>query len=242
MKSTTKGLPASIWRWFFSLQDEEVNEQDPAKKLLNSMRITAKCRFNASVRLTRISNYSFLTTTMLSLGLIFIPLYQNSGLPIRFTDSVLSMLQIFLAVAVLVYSVVNATAKYDLRAEALDNCGVNIKELIRTLRTEISESKSSGVSLDLESYHKKYHFISAEPENHSRVDHLFAVLESSADFNITGVKRLFLYIKSYIMYFVPYIIPSAMMLFEIMFILDMLGITTVYSGVFNELFDGLTYG
>ncbi|EMV7293825.1 TPA: SLATT domain-containing protein [Vibrio parahaemolyticus] len=246
----SKKLFRSIWNWvvvipitwFFSLQDEEVNEKDPAKKLLNSMRITAKCRFNASVRLTRVSNYSFLTTTMLSLGLIFIPLYQNSGLPVRFTDSVLSMLQIFLAVAVLVYSVVNATAKYDLRAAALDNCGVSIKELIRKLRTEIAESKTSGVSIDLELYHKKYHFISTEPENHSRVDHLFAVLESQSDFNITGGKRLFLYVKSYLMYCVPYVIPTAMMLFEVMFILDMLGITTMYYGIFNQPVDGYTYG
>ncbi|WP_417699620.1 SLATT domain-containing protein [Pseudoalteromonas lipolytica] len=228
--------------WFLSLQEEEANEEEPAKKLLNSMRITAKCRFNASVRLTRVSNYSFLTTTILSLGLIFIPLYQNSGLPIRFSDSVLSMLQIFLAVAVLVYSVVNATAKYDLRAAVLDNCGVSIKELIRKLRTEISESKSSGVSIDLEWYHKEYHSISTEPENHSRVDHLFAVLDSPSDFKITGIKRVYLYAKSYLMYCIPYVIPSSMMLFEVVFIMDMLGITTVYEGIFNQPVDGFTHG
>ena len=67
------------FQWLFSIQLEEKEENDPAKKLLNSMRLTAKCRFNASVRLIRISKYSFLTTTILSLGLIFIPLYQYSS-------------------------------------------------------------------------------------------------------------------------------------------------------------------
>lgn len=219
--------------WFFSTQPEEKNEEDPAKKLLNSMRVTAKCRFNSSVRLTRLSQYSFLTTTILSLGLIFIPLYQNSGLPIPYSNQVLSMLQIFLAVAVLVYSVVNATAKYDIRAQALDDCGVSIKKLIRELRSEISEAKESGVSINLDEYHEKYHSTSSKSENHNRVDHLFAVLGTPNDFDITGGKRLFLYIASYIRYLSPYLIPTTMMLFEVLFILDMLKITCFFKGIFS---------
>ncbi|MBE4006947.1 SLATT domain-containing protein [Vibrio parahaemolyticus] len=219
--------------WLFSFQPEEKQEDDPAQKLLNSMRITAKCRFNASVRLERASIYSFLTTTVLSLGLIFMPLYQNSGLTIPYSDKVLSMLQIFLAVAVLVYSVVIGTSKHDLRAAALDRCGVGIKELIRKLRNEISESKGSGVSVNLEKYHADYHEISTEPENHVRVDYLFAVLESRADFKITGLKRLFLLGKAYVMYSIPYLIPTAMMLFEVLFILDILGVTNCFTEVFG---------
>lgn len=219
--------------WLLSLQAEEKPEDDPAQKLLNSMRVTAKCRFNASVRLARTSKYSFLTTTVLSLGLIFMPLYQNSGLQVPYSDKVLSMLQIFLAVAVLVYSVVIGTSKYDLRAEALDRCGVGIKELIRKLRNEISESKANGVSIDMEKYHSKYHEISSEPENHVRVDYLFAVLESSVDFNITGFKRLYLNVKAYFMYSVPYIIPTSMMLFEVLFILDILGVTSCFTEIFG---------
>ncbi|MGB3110708.1 MAG: SLATT domain-containing protein [Psychrobacter alimentarius] len=222
-----------IFQWIFSTQLEEKEEEDPAKKLLNSMRITAKCRFNASVRLTRISKYSFLTTTILSLGLIFIPLYQYSGLSIPYSTEVLSMLQIFLAVAVLVYSVVNATAKYDLRAQSLDDCGISIKELIRELRNVISDTKISGQVINLEEYHKRYHIISSEPENHTRVDHLFAVLDTSTDFDITGLKRLSMYIKSYSMYLIPYVIPTSMMLFEVLFILDMLKVTSYFKNIFT---------
>ncbi|WP_038179833.1 SLATT domain-containing protein [Vibrio rhizosphaerae] len=219
--------------WLFSFRPEEKQEKDPSQKLLNSMRITAKCRFNASVRLERASTYSFLTTTVLSLGLIFIPLYQNSGLEISYSEQVLSMLQIFLAVAVLVYSVVIGTSKHDLRSAALDRCGVGIKELIRKLRNEISESKVSGVSIDLEKYHADYHEISTEPENHVRVDYLFAVLESRSDFDITGVKRLYLLGKAYLMYSIPYVIPTAMMLFEVLFILDVLGVTNCFTDIFG---------
>ncbi|MGE6246869.1 SLATT domain-containing protein [Psychrobacter proteolyticus] len=222
-----------IFQWVFSTQLEEREEEDPAKKLLNSMRITAKCRFNASVRLTRISKYSFLTTTILSLGLIFIPLYQYSGLSIPYSTEVLSMLQIFLAVAVLVYSVVNATAKYDLRAQALDDCGISIKRLVRKLRTAISQYEANNQIINLEKYHEKYHIIASEPENHTGVDYILAVLDTPSDFNITGLKRFLLYIRAYFTYSLPYIIPTSMMTFEVLFILDMLKITIFFENVFT---------
>ncbi|WP_256383185.1 SLATT domain-containing protein [Photobacterium toruni] len=226
-------LVVKPFSWLFSLQAEEENESAPEKILLNSMRITAKCRFNASVRLERESKYAFLTTTVLSLGLIFIPLYQNSELTIPYGEKVLTMLQIFLAVAVLVYSVVIGTSKYDLRSTALDKCGVGIKELIRKLRHDISESTNNGISIDLKRYHSDYHKISTETENHIRVDYLLAVLESRSDFDITGVKRLYLYIKAYTMYLFPYIIPTSMMIFEVLFILDILGVTNCFTSIFG---------
>ena len=219
--------------WLLSLQPEEKPEIDPANKLLNSMRLTAKCRFNASVRLERLARYSFLTTTILSLGLIFIPLYQKSGLGIPYKEQVVNMLQIFLAVAVLVYSVVNATAKYDARSATLDSCGVKIKELIRKLRYDISESQKSGISIELEKYHQEYHVVSSEPENHHRVDYIFAVLESKRDFNISGIPRLWKHLKARILYALPYIIPTSMMVFELFIITDILGVTNTFTGIFG---------
>lgn len=220
--------------WLLSTQPEENQEKDPARKLLNSMRLTAKCRFNASLRLERLSRYSFLTSTILSLGLIFIPLYEWSGLRVPYPDSVLNMLQIFLAVAVLVYSVVNATAKYDARSADLDICGVKIKELIRTLRHEVSGASESGVTIDLEKFHQQYHVISTEPENHHRVDFIFAKLESKKDFYISGFPRLFLYFKGIVLYSIPYVIPTSMMSFEVLFINDILGVTSVFGDLFTS--------
>lgn len=220
--------------YFFSLQPEEIDVHDPAKKLLNSMRITAKCRFNAAVRLSSTNSYSFITTTVLSLGLIFIPLYQSSGLPIPYSDKVLSMLQIFLAVAVLVYSVIIGTSKYELRASKLDQCGVDIKVLIRRLRHDICTAKANNLPLDLEKYHEKYHVISAESENHSRLDYLQAILETRSDFNITGVKRAYLYLKMNIIRATTYFIPTVMMLFEILFILDITRVTECFSSILGK--------
>lgn len=109
--------------WLISSGVRERPVKDAAEKLQMSMRTTAKCRYNASIRLQHQAKYSFFTTTLLSLGLIFIPLMQNAGMPIAYRPNVLNMMSIFLAVAVLVYSVVIGTARYDVRATQLTECG-----------------------------------------------------------------------------------------------------------------------
>ena len=222
-----------LLRWLGSVGSTEIYESDPAKKLLKTMRLTAKSRFNASARLKNLGGYSFFTTTVLSLGLIFIPLYQNSGLPLPYTFNVLSILQIFLAVAVLVYSVVNATAKYDLRATVLNNCGVQLKGLIRELRREISESTDGNVNINLKSYHSKYQVIEKETENHNPVDYNFTILQTPNDFRISGIPRFLLYTKSCVICALPYIIPTSMMGFEVFIITDILGVTEVFKKVFT---------
>jgi hypothetical protein len=219
-----------------STNPRENNISSPEEKLLFSMRMSSKCRFNASVRLKYLSNYSFFTTTILSLGLIFIPLYQNSVQNIPFSNPILSMVQIFLAVSVLVYSIVNATAKYDVRSATLDNCGVKIKVLIRRLRDDIHKSKHSNpkTQVNLDTYHQEYDTTIRESENHNRSDYIFAQLESTSDYFISGVPRLLLQLKGWIIFILPYLIPSIMMSFELVFILDILKITNIFTPILGN--------
>ena len=79
-----------------------------------------------------------------------IPLLENADIQLAYPPRVLNMLQIFLAVAVLVYSTINATAKYETRSERLNECGDRIKELIRELRADIETAKT-GTAVDLNS-------------------------------------------------------------------------------------------
>ncbi|WP_415776268.1 SLATT domain-containing protein [Shewanella oncorhynchi] len=217
----------SFLTWLFSLKPLEKSVIDPADKLLNSMRITARCRFNASVRLQRQSNFSFFTTTILSLGLIFIPLVQNSDISLAFTPKALNMLQIFLAVAVLVYSVINSTARYEVRSQALNECGDKIKELIRNLRTDMKQPSASVSTIGLSKYHEQYNLISTDSENHSRVDFALASLEMKEDYCITGIPRIYHQLRAFFTYGIPYIVPCVFIAFEAIFILDMLRITEI---------------
>ncbi|WP_428944285.1 SLATT domain-containing protein [Pantoea sp. FN060301] len=171
----------NFFNWLFCLLPIESEVNDTAKKLLNSMRVTSKCRYNAAVRLKLQSQFSFFSTTVLSLGLILIPLLQNSDIKLYFSPKILNMLQIFLAVAILVYSVIIGTARYELRSEALNKCGDDIKDLIRKLRREVAEAKRSGASVELKKYNNQYDYVSTKSENHSRVDFILASLEMRFD-------------------------------------------------------------
>lgn len=197
-----------------------------------SMRVTAKCRYNAAVRLQRQGKFAFFTTTVLSLGLIFIPLMQNAGVPLAYRSNVLNMMQIFLAVAVLVYSVVIGTARYEYRAENLTECGDKLKELIRALDKD-REAKASFSNEDLTKSQERYSDIATDTENHTRSDYRLAMLEMDNDYFISGLPRLQQYVFAYADRFTAYIVPIMMITFEVVFITDMIGVTHVLVSYFN---------
>ena len=195
-----------------------------------SIRVTAKCRFNAAERLKRQSKFAFFTTTILSLGLIFIPLMQNSGIQLAFPPNVLNMISTFLAVAVLVYSVVIGTARYEARADKLTQCGDNLKDLNREL-----DNQSKSASVDIQELEKKYSHLISDTENHTKTDYLAATLEMRRDYAITGFPRLYKRLLIIVVELFSYIIPLSMLALEIVFILDMLGISHILAKYFSNL-------
>lgn len=220
------------WRWMFSLQERERPVKDAAEKLQMSMRVTAKCRYNAAVRLQHQGKFAFFTTTLLSLGLIFIPLMQNAGVPLAFKANVLNMMQIFLAVAVLVYSVVIGTARYEYRAETLTECGDKLKELIRSIDKD-RETKEKFTTNDLTTLQGRYSDIVTDTENHTRSDYRLAMLEMDRDYFISGIPRIKEFLVAHTERLIAYTIPVLMLVFEIIFITDMINATNILAPYFN---------
>lgn len=222
----------AIWSWLFCLGEKERPVKDSAEKLQNSMRVTAKCRYNAANRLQRQGEFAFFTTTALSLGLIFVPLMHTSGVKLAFESNVLNMMQIFLAVSVLVYSVVIGTARYDVRAETLTECGDKLKELIRSIdkHREINVTFSEA---DLTTYHERYSDIVTDTENHIRSDYGLAILEMEKDYFYTGFVRLKLWVSSHVHRLIPYILPIALLSVEVTFITDMVGASSILPKYLN---------
>lgn len=227
-----KDFIKKLFTWLFNLGPQERDINDNVEKFLASMRVTAKCRYNASGRLLNQSKFSFLTTTVLSLGLIFIPLMQNSGVPLAFKASVLNMVQIFLAVSILVYSVIIATARYDLRAEKLNECGDKLKDLIRSLKKDLYLNKSLDDN-ELSKYQQRYQDITTDTENHDRSDFKFASLEMREDYFVSGLARLWLYFTAHLQRVLAFAVPVLMIGFEVVFITDMLGASSVFVEVLN---------
>lgn len=219
--------------WLFACGVREREVKDASEKLQMSMRTTAKCRYNASSRLQQQGKYSFFTTTVLSLGLVFIPLIQNAGVSLAFEANVLNMMQIFLGVAVLVYSVVIGTARYDMRSSQLTECGDKLKELIRYLEKDREAGGGFVTPEQLASYQKHYSDIITDVENHERNDYRFATLEMVNDYFISGLPRLQLIVEAQALRAFGFLLPTFLMLMEVVFITDMMGATEVLTPYLN---------
>lgn len=236
---------SKVWNWVFSIPKEEREKKNTLEKLQLSIRVTAKCRYNAATRLQAQGQFSFFTTTFLSLGLIFVPLMKTSGVSLAFNSSVLNMMQIFLAVAVLVFSVVIATARYDVRAEKLTECGDRLKDLNRSIDKEKSQqnSQNSQNSQNIDHITKvqeKYSDIVTDSENHKRVDYKLSVLEMGHDYVFTGLPRLKLLAISLCARLVPYLVPCLLIIIEAIFITDMVGFTEILTPYLNGNAVGIT--
>lgn len=219
-----------FWNWLSSRGEIDRPKKDAKEKFQMSIRVTAKCRFNAAERLKRQGKFAFFTTTILSLGLIFIPLMQNSGIKLAFPPNVLNIMSTFLAVAVLVYSVVIGTARYEARADKLTQCGDNLKDLNRELDNQLKSD-----SVDIQELEKKYSHLISDTENHTKTDYLAATLEMRRDYEITGFPRLYKRLLIIVVELFSYIIPLSMLVLEIVFILDMLGISHILAKYFSNL-------
>lgn len=220
--ATALGKLESAFLWLFNLGPDHDLPKDPAEVLQRSFHITAKSRYNASIRLRYIGRFTFGTTILLSLGLILAPVLQLAKLTLAYPDPVINCFQIFLAVAVLVYSVVNATAGYDTRAHFLNDCGDRIKDLGRELRADLKTGP-----IDLKAYSAKYSQIIADAEMHSRSDYALAMLQASENFRITGLGRIVKRLDVLVGELGPYMVPTALLILEAIFILDILGVTDI---------------
>ena len=209
-----------------NLLPEDVKQKDNKHKVIASMKTTAISRYNASKRLSRQTKVTFWVSILFSLGLIFIPLMQLAKVPLKFNGDILSAVQIFLAVAILVFSIVIGTARYELRAHQLDSCGNNIKNLIRRLKAaSIDECDTSGEVLN--KFHDEYNGMISNVENHERQDYILTILRSPDLFKLTLCARIYHWIKFFLFSITPHMPSIILVLVEILFITEMFGITKI---------------
>lgn len=233
-------ISSKVFQWLFCPSRHKRKKADALGRLKFTMRATAKCRYHAYRRLSRQSKFSFFTTTILSLGLIFIPLMQNAGINLAFTPNVLGMMQIFLAVSILVYSVVIGTARYDVRAEQQNECGDRIKDLVRSIdvkedslkirnnqKTTPEQAKKEQFKL-VEKYKNRYADILSDTENHDACDYKFAMLDMPKDYPLTGLPYLKVWFTAVLASNLSLALPSFLLILEAIFILDMIGVTSIF--------------
>jgi hypothetical protein len=228
-------LPDKPWYralkiWLFSLAEDKSLPTDQVEVLQRQCHITAKCRYNASIRLKRLGQGTFLTTVLLSLGLILVPMLQLAKLRMPYPEPVLNSLQIFLAVAVLVYSIISATASYGTRARILNDCADRIK----LLGSELRNARKDG-QVDLAHFSERYHSITRDSEMHTRADYALAKLQAIDQFNITGLHRLWSRLVVLVAEGMPYLPSAALLAIEWVIVTDILGISAIWTPFMRAL-------
>lgn len=136
-------------------------------------------------------------------------------------------MQIFLAVSVLVFSVIIGTARYDVRSEMLTECGNKLKQLIRSIDKHITGDENKFPEERLAQFQDEYAKIVEKTENHIRSDYYLAMLEMRKDYNHSGIPRIGLFLTAWLQRLAIYIIPALLLFFELIFITDMLKITNL---------------
>ncbi|MDG9786778.1 SLATT domain-containing protein [Acinetobacter johnsonii] len=145
--------------------------QDIAKKYLRTMSITTDARFKAAKRLKHINDICFITTTIASLGLILIPLLDLAEINKIFSSVTLTIIQVFLAVCVLVYSTAIATANFQVRSKEFLQCGDRIKKIIDEFKVHLVDVQQKNEKPSLEKYMDEYRKVLDGFENHDDVDY-----------------------------------------------------------------------
>ena len=198
-----------------------------ANEHIRTMRITTNARFEAAKRLKKAAFICFIATTMASLGLILIPLLDLAKINLRFSAEVLTCFQIFLAVNVLVYSSTVFAANYQARSKDFLSCADEIKSVINKLKLEMkSYEKGLVTEVDLEKWDGEYRKALENSENHDDIDYIVALHSYNAKENIKNKWDITIRIKEF---FKIYAFCIFLIFTEIIFILDMLGVTNLFS-------------
>ncbi|MFH4293671.1 SLATT domain-containing protein, partial [Acinetobacter baumannii] len=99
-----------------------------------------------------------------------IPLLDLAGINKSFSSITLTIIQVFLAVCVLVYSTAIATANFQVRSKEFLQCGDRIKKIIDEFKVHLVDVKHKNEKPNLEKYMNEYRKVLDGFENHDDVD------------------------------------------------------------------------
>lgn len=199
-------------------------EDTSLKRLRVRALVSSRCKYRAASRIVVLSKFSFYAAVLFSLGLIFIPLYEQTHPCGPFSIGMLNMVEIFLASAVLVFSSVTGVAQFELRSFLLNKCGRELKNVAVQVDNRI------GVDETMQTYDRfltEYTKIVEGAENHTEADYRMALLSMPDYYEISKSRRLIYWFVTIILLVIPYLVPLCFIGLEMLFIFDALHLTTV---------------
>ena len=164
-----------------------MKKEESFHNLYKKIDATSKTRFHASRRLKLHSKLSTYTVVMISLGLILISLMQAYGLGNNIENDLVGLIQVFSAIAVLVYSLLIDKNDYSNLSEKMYSCASTIGELKQKIHPHLDKQHDQAL---YDEFRDKYHRVLKLFETHSnndfRGDYTRAKLEMPEKYTIKG--------------------------------------------------------
>ncbi|MDP1579587.1 MAG: SLATT domain-containing protein [Candidatus Didemnitutus sp.] len=142
---------------------------DAYEKLGDNVYLVTKNYFSASRRLALHESASQWTLSLLSLGLIVMPLLTVTKMPLRYPQNVVDFAAISLAVAVLMFSLLIGANKYSVRSERMHHAGLELNALMREMRYLVSDPEKMK---RYQEFDRSYGSILQRYENVDEIDYV----------------------------------------------------------------------
>ena len=169
-----------------------MKKEESFNNLYKKVDATSKTRFHASRRLRLHGKSSTYIVVLISLALILVSLMQAYNLGNHITSDLVALIQVFAAIAVLVYSLLIDKNDYSNLSEKMYSCASQLGELKQKIHPHLDTG-----SHDEELYNKyrdEYHGILKLYETHSnndfRGDYSRAKLEMPENYKLQGLSWL----------------------------------------------------
>lgn len=182
---------------------------------------TKGSRFNANKRLLLISRLSNLSNSMLSVYLIAIGLLSvyniyNNGF---IAQSVLPYITTCLSILLLVFSQIENSKNYQLKAKEFHNCGLELSKLynkLRVFKTMDSSTNDKNKELFTQEIATQYELILEKYDNHEPIDHSLFKTRNAKYFEISWIEVFCIktnyYIKTQLGYHLIILIPPVILI------------------------------
>lgn len=155
-------------------------QETPAEHLLRSLLITSSARFHASRRLRLHQTVSLWAVSVFSLVLIVVPLFEPFGVAVSLRTSIVNLVNVIAATAILVISILVNASNFAERAEKMHRCALELNALAREVELRVKE-KGREVS-EIRDLQTRYDEILSRYENHSDIDYRVAQIKKAPEF------------------------------------------------------------
>lgn len=171
-----------------SIEGDVLSKEESFDNLYKKIDATSKTRFHASRRLKLHTKCSTYTVVLISLSLILIALMQAYEIGNNIESELVGLIQVFSAIAVLVYSLLIDKNDYSNSSEKMYSCASRLGELKKKMHpligTEHNQEKYDELRIEYDEVLRLYE---THSNNDFRADYVQAKLEMPENYTIKGL-------------------------------------------------------